>query len=291
MNVAVLALLYAAIYWGIVWYPARALEEAGMVGLWFTITSSGSALVLLTLLRGVDWRALLKGSPALWVFMLAAAWANVAFILAIIQDTVLRVMILFYLSPLWAVLLGRWLLHEKLNVITLWMLGLGLGGAVVMLWQPDMLKDQLGMGDFLAITAGFAFALMNVMVRKLAHVPVVLRTQLAWIGGILLGLLLLPVMQAPLPPVSTMDVWLVAAAIGIAGLLFATLATIYGVSRMPVQRSSVIMLFEVVVGASSAWWLAGEAIVGREWVGGAMVIAAGLVAVFAAEKQQQGVKV
>jgi len=40
----------------------------------------------------------------------------------------------------------------------------------------------------------------------------------------------------------------------------------------------VIMLFEVLVGALSAWWLAGETLGLREWLGGAMIIGGGLVA-------------
>ena len=67
--------------------------------------------------------------------------------------------------------------------------------------------------------------------------------------------------------------------------LLATLAVVYAVSRMPVQRSSVIMLFEIVVGAVSAWLVAGETLGLREWIGGAMIIAAGVLAVHLHEEE------
>jgi len=53
---------------------------------------------------------------------------------------------------------------------------------------------------------------------------------------------------------------------------------------MPVQRSSVIMLFELVIGALSAWWLAGEAVSGQEWIGGTLILAAAMIAIFREEE-------
>lgn len=71
--------------------------------------------------------------------------------------------------------------------------------------------------------------------------------------------------------------------LGLLGFLASTLAVTYGVSHMPVQRSSVIMLFELIVGAASAWWLANEAVTAQEWIGGALILAAALIAIFKEE--------
>ena len=54
---------------------------------------------------------------------------------------------------------------------------------------------------------------------------------------------------------------------------------VYGVSSMPVQRSAVIMLFELVVSAASSWWLAGETMVLAEWLGGGLILSAALIAI------------
>ena len=53
-----LALLYAATFWGLVWYPARWLEQAGVAGLWQTLVSYGSALAVMMLARGFPLRGL-----------------------------------------------------------------------------------------------------------------------------------------------------------------------------------------------------------------------------------------
>ena len=276
---ALLALLLASGYWGFVWYPVRLLEDVGMGGLWQVLTSYGSALVVLTLVRGMRLRTLTGHvADCLWL-ILAAGWTNVAFLLAVIDGEVVRVLILFYLSPLWAALLGRWLLGEPLGLHTAAMLILGLTGTVVMLWQPAALESGINRADWLGLSAGFAFALANVMTRRLRALGDVLKTQLSWIGVVAVSLSWLLLEGASWPRAPAVG-WLGAIGLGVFGFLFMTLAVVYAVSRMPVQRSSVIMLFEIVVGAVSAWWLAGEAMGWREWLGGLMIVGAGLIAVY-----------
>ena len=275
----VLALLLGAVFWGFVWYPVRELGHMGLSGVWQAGVSYGSALLLLVLLRGLRLRGISQRPLDVFWLVLASGWTNVAFLLAVMQDEVVRVLIFFYLSPLWAVLLGRWLLGERIRPVTAWMLGLGLGGAAVMLWQPNILSTPVGTADLLALSSGFAFAMTNVMTRRLHHLGTTTKTQLAWIGVVLVCVVMITVERPQLPPVAP-AVWVGAVLLGIGGFMFVTLAIVYAVSRMPVQRSSVIMLFEIVVGATSAWLLAGETIDGREWIGGAMILTAGLVAVF-----------
>ena len=48
----------------------------------------------------------------------------------------------------------------------------------------------------------------------------------------------------------------------------------YGVSYMPVHRSAVILLFELVAGAVSQQLLTDEILSQREWIGGAIIVTA-----------------
>ena len=170
------ALLYAASFWGFVWYPVRMLEELGMSGLWQTLVAYSAALLVLSLVRGFSLTTLAgHGQHAAWL-TLSSGWTNVAFLLAVIDGEVVRVLILFYLSPLWAVLLSRWLLAEPIRPHTGLMLGLGLAGAAVMLWQPNALDSPANTADWLALSAGFAFALTNVMTRRMRVVSDQLKT-------------------------------------------------------------------------------------------------------------------
>ena len=48
-------------------------------------------------------------------------------------------------------------------------------------------------------------------------------------------------------------------------------------ARIPANRASIIMLFEIVVTALSAWLFAGETPGPREWAGGACIVLASVL--------------
>jgi drug/metabolite transporter (DMT)-like permease len=216
--------------------------------------------------------------------VIAAGWTNVAFVLAVLEGEVLRVLLLFYLSPIWTTLLGRWLLHEPLNWRTWLMLGLGVGGALVMLWDPAVGRVPLNRADLLAASAGLAFALNNVMTRRITGLGVRAKTHLAWLGVVIVssGFVLV---QSPELPQAPSVAWFGTMLLGVGGFMLSTLAVVYGVTHMPVQRSAVIMLFELVVGAVSAWLLAAEIVSMREWLGGALIMMAAVIAILQGERQ------
>ncbi len=276
-RLPVFALLFSAAYWGMVWYPLRLLEHAGLSGAWQTLVSYAAAVAVYLPLargRGHAWRT---DPGGLLVLGLAAGWANLAFVLALLDGTVVRVILLFYLSPLWATLLARWLVGEAIYRRTWLTLPLGLLGAGLMLWDPaSELPVPRDTSDWLALSAGFGFALGNVQARRMQAVAVSTKTLAAWLGVVGLSILALLWRAEGLPEVEPLA-WPGAAALGVCGFLTATLATVYGVTHLPAQRSAVIMLFEILVGALTAWWWAGESLNAREWLGGAMIIAAGLV--------------
>ena len=279
----VLALLFAASFWGVVWYPSRILEGMGMHGAWLVLVSYAAAFLVFSPFVRFSIRGLRRQPWEALMLVLSAGWTNVAFVLAVLEGEVVRVVLLFYLSPIWTVLLGRWLLHELLDGYTWVMLGLGIGGAIVMLWDPAIGHVPLNRADLLAASAGLAFAVNNVMTRRITEMGIRAKTHLAWFGVIIIATLFVSFQSPALPNVAPVA-WAGAIALGIGGFMLSTLAVMYGVTHMPVQRSAVIMLFELVVGAISAWWLAGEAIVGREWLGGGLILGAALIAILQEER-------
>lgn len=68
-------------------------------------------------------------------------------------------------------------------------------------------------------------------------------------------------------------------------IIIMTSTVLYGVTHMPVYRSAVILLFELVAAAVSAQWLSDEVISGKEWVGGSMIMLAGYLSARALMKQ------
>lgn len=269
----VLSLLLAATLWGVIWYPLRLLEDHGLSGLWSTLVSYASALLVASPLLVMRRGELGRQPLPLALLLLAAGWTNVAFVLAVIEGPVVRVLLLFYLSPVWTVLLGWIVLHERLTLTSLGVLMLALTGAVIMLWDPSLGAPwPAGRADWLAVSAGAAFAVNNVCIRQLQQVSLAVKSVVSWVGVVLVAALGLWFTGTASPPVVTAGVWWSAAALGVFGFLVMTLAVQHGVTHMPVQRSAVILLFELVAGAVSAWWLAGEALVLKEWIGGGLIV-------------------
>jgi len=278
----VLSLLLSATLWGLVWYPLRLLEGQGLQGLWLTLASYAAALVvgLVWLWRGRhDWRA----QPLVLLLMtLAVGWCNVAFVLAILDGTVMRVLLLFYLSPLWALVLGWVFLEEHPGSSGLVVFVLAIAGAVTMLWDAEMgmpwPRDE---ADWLAASSGFAFAFSNVMVRKMHSVSMQTKSSASWLGVVLVAACWILLVDAAVPQVA-LSTWTGAALLGWFGFVVMTLAVIYGVSHMPVHRSAVILLFELVVGAVSSLLLTDERLLLQEWLGGGLIL---IAAYFAALKE------
>ncbi len=273
----VACLLFSATLWGVFWYPLRVLDQNGLVGLWSTFIIYGAALTisipaLWSKRRGFQ-------EPALLLYLACASgWTNVAFILAVIEGNVVRVLLLFYLAPIWTVILGKYFLGETLSPLSRFTLGLAMTGAVIMLWDPSSaLPWPRDATDWLAISAGFAFAVSNVLVRKTQQVSVWIKAIVAWWGVVVLAGIIIVVTTLPVPAVYP-GVILSAVGIGAIGIVLMTLAVIYGVSHMPVHRSAIILLFELVAGALSAQWLTDEVVQPNEWLGGAMIIIAAVVA-------------
>ena len=274
-RVAVSALLTGALVWGLIWYPYRVLRDAGIDGIVASTATYGVALVLgLFFFR----RSLGKFTPSwpLFWLALAAGGCNLGYVLATLTGEVMRVLLLFYLAPLWTVLLSRVLLGERLNRFGVFVVALSLTGALTMLWHPQIgWPVPQDSADWFGLGAGFSFALFNVLSRRTHGVSIELKSLAAFFGVVLLGIvfLLAGIGHVQMPGQSS--VWLLIFILG-GVLVAANLIVQYGLARVAANRAIVIMLSEVGFAALGSWLLADEALGLREWAGGAMIIAASL---------------
>jgi drug/metabolite transporter (DMT)-like permease len=274
----VLSLLFTATLWGIVWYPLRLLESRGLGGLWSALISYSAALTVCLWVFITERRSLRENLLSLFLLGLSAGWCNVAFIMAVLDGTVVRVLLLFYLSPFWAVCLGWLLLDERMDGRTLLVFVAAVGGALVMLWDERIgLPWPHGASDWLAVSSGFTFALSNVIVRRLQAASTWLKAVATWLGVLVVAGIWIAAGHTPIPVVDA-GTFLGAIVLGVVGFLVMTLTVQYGVARMPVHRSAVILLFELVAGAVSSLLLTDETVLPREWLGGAMIVAAAWLA-------------
>lgn len=286
---AVLALVFNAFTWGISWWPFRQLAAHGLHPLWLTSMIFSVAVLLLLVTRPAALGVLLR-TPVLWVLVLAAGLTNACFNWAVSIGDVVRVVLLFYLMPLWTVLLSRWLLNERISARGALRVALALSGAMVVLWpvtepgQPAPSGLQLlphSLADGLALLGGFSFALNNVMLRREAQRSESARALAMFGGGALVSLLLAVTLTqaglAALPPPPALG-W-VLAMLGLAlWFLSSNLTLQYGAARLPANTTSVIMISEVFFASASALALGAGTLGGREALGGLMILGGALLA-------------
>lgn len=258
--------------WGVIWYPMRLLEAQGLAGVWLTLILYATALIASL---PFTYRALTEFARRpglLLLFMLASGWTNIAFVEAALTGNILRVLLLFYLSPLWAVLLGWLMLRERLERGALFSLLLAMSGALIMLWNPRLGAPwPHGSADWFALTAGFAFAFSNVLARKMDDISTSARSIGVWAGVVLLAIPMLVFLDIETPYL-TSKVIAASVALGLFGILVMTALMQYGVARLPVYRTAILTLIELVVGAVSQQLLTEEVVSVREWAGGLLIL-------------------
>lgn len=271
-HLPALSILLGASMWGVIWYPMRLLEAHGLAGVWLTLIIYATALIASL---PFTYRALAEFAHRpglLLLFMLTSGWTNIAFVEAALSGNILRVLLLFYLSPLWAVVLGWLILRERLERAALFSLLLAMSGALIMLWNPHLGAPwPHGGADWFALSAGFAFALSNVLARKMDEISTSARSIGVWAGVVLVALPMLVFLDIETPYL-TGKLIAGSVALGLFGILIMTVVMQYGVTRLPVYRTAILTLIELVVGAVSQQLLTDEIVSTREWGGGALIL-------------------
>jgi drug/metabolite transporter (DMT)-like permease len=281
---AVGALVVNAFVWGLSWWPLRQLQSAGLHPLWSTVIMYCFALVVVLSFKPKAWQGLVK-HPLLWLLLLASGLTNVGFNWAVSISDVVRVLILFYLMPAWAVILAWLLLGERPTRNALWRLLLAFVGVMVVLIPANVQTESLtfSFADALSLGGGFSFALTNVLLNRLGNTPSEARMFAMFSGGALLALFagLAGMTQGwvnAMPAVSGSWVWM-AAGLSLA-FLCGNVALQYGAARLRSSTTSVVMLTEIVFGSLSAVALGAAVLDTRTLIGGGLIILAAALAAF-----------
>ncbi len=297
----VLALLVNAFVWGVSWWPFRHLQAMGLHPLWATTFIYVLSAAAITAWRPGALRQVAT-QPALWLIFIASGTTNATFNWAVSIGDVVRVVLLFYLMPLWALLLARVILKERLTRASIGRVVLALAGAALVLAQGAAdgdtgplagplaglltLIDRLRLPDLLALLGGFAFALNNVMLKREAAQPDEGRALAMFLGGaVVAGLTAAALSTAGAAgsagvhwPVDAVD-W----ALPAFGLAFAFLGSNlclqYGAARLSATATAVVMPCEVLFAALTSVWWGGATLHASVLVGGALILVATLASV------------
>jgi drug/metabolite transporter (DMT)-like permease len=275
-----LAILASTLLWGTLWIPLRALDHAGLGGAWATTT--GFTIPLLCLLPGAFLRRqrIVAGGRSLLGTGLLAALGISLYAQGLLRGEVARVILLFYLMPVWSTLLAWWILGHSITRGRILTIALGLTGMVAVFGGDHDLPLPRTPADWMGLLSGFCWGWSLVRLRRTEDTA---SFDEVFVQFVMLGpsFFLLTLVSGTGSPslrdavISTRTIeWL--SLFGLIWMPSAIWLTLYGSSRIDPARAAILLMFEVVVGLVSAAILANEPISASELLGAALILAAGV---------------
>ncbi len=276
------AIAVAGAVWGLYWIPVRHMQAEGVGAVWFTLGLFVVALVLFlpVVVRYPAARTVL--TPRMLVTGLLTGGAFVLYTVSIVLTEVVAAILLFYMSPVWATVLGWVLLGERFTVSRLAALALGLGGLWVVLGSESGMPLPRNAGDWCAFAAGVMWALGTLRVHQDAATSSAAHAVALFVGGtvVIVVVALLPDVAGPAPAVTAP-----AAAI-ILGMAVVSVTSswgiLWGARLLSPGRAGLLLMMEVITGLASAAVLVDEPFGTAQVVGSVLIAGAVLVEVLPA---------
>jgi drug/metabolite transporter (DMT)-like permease len=283
------ALVVNAFVWGVSWWPFRQLSALGLHPLWATAVIYAFSAAAIVAWRPGALRQLAT-EPALWLVFLAAGTTNASFNWAVSIGDVVRVVLLFYLMPLWTLLLARLVLNEPLTRVAIARVVLAMAGAALVLCSGAQAsgpvsapRGGLPLAEILALLGGFAFAVNNVMIRRQAARPQEGRALAMFVGGSVVAGASAAALSAgaaasvawPVAP----GAWLLPATGLALAFMVSNLCLQYGAARLTAATTAIVMSSEVLFAALTAVWWGGATLHASVLAGGGLILAAALMSV------------
>lgn len=290
LSLPVWVLLISSVGWGLTWLPLHYFESRGLSGpsMVFIIFLSAMVVLLPIMLRQrKQWIGALHHMALIALF---GGFANLLFQNALFYGDVVRVMILFYLLPIWSVLGGRIFLGEKIDTLRWITLLAAISGGFLILGGFEVFKAPPSWIDLMAIGSGFAFAMNNLVFRASPELPLGSKVG-AMFSGVVFFMGIYLVFSPGIPWSLETDVIGYAALYGIAWLTLITFGTQWGVTHLEAGRASIIIVMELVVAVVSAVIILGQSLSPAEIMGALLVIAAAIIEGFREQAGEQELSV
>lgn len=281
---SILAFISAA-FWGLYWYPLRMIEDAGIPAAWATLAIYLTPLLFLLPLCFVRRASILKNWRSLTIIGAIIGAALACYATAFLHTTVLRTVLLFYMTPVWSTLLGIIFLHEKNNVRRWLAMAVGFGGLALMLSNSgDTAPQPFGFGDITALLSGIMWGAGTVLIKKSPDIDSIDIVPTQYFFAMLVSGLFLIFgsvdAAGPIPPVSA---WLAALPPILGFYILIIIPTIFICIRaaqvLSPGRVGILMMSEVLIAGITAPLLAGETLSGTEWLAAGLILLAGIIEV------------
>ena len=274
--------LATGMFWGIYWLPVRAIADLGLDGAWGT-----GAITLAAVLFLLPFALAKKGAlrEANLVGVASVALGGGAFALysiGFLYGKVALVVLLWFFSPVWSVLIAKYLLRWQVPKLRLIAIAVGLCGLFIMLGGDGGIPVPGSLGEWMAFVGGLLWALATAGMRLKSQLPPAPAALLFALGAAATSFLFAPFLE-PVPTVAPSDLSTMAVNVLLTGGLWwgaSIAALMWATVRLDPARVGILLMTEVIFGAVTAAIFAGESLSPSEMIGGSLVILCGLLEVW-----------
>ena len=276
---AKLACLYAGAVWGLFWIPLRALEEAGINGLWITVVYFLIPTICLIPVVILRWQHVKEGGVSLQITTMLSGGALLLYSTSIVYTDVVRAILLFYLTPIWATILARIFLGDLITPSRVIAMVLAILGMLTIFGLGARFPIPQNIGDWLGIGSGFLWAVAMVRIRMSeSHSAIELTAgffqwSLIFSSGaaFLLATSQMPDIEQILPALPLLLIFMALL------VLPGTYASLLGPKYLSPGIVGLLFMTEIIVGAISVALLAGEPFGIRELIGVLLIAGASML--------------
>tara|TARA_B000000557_G_scaffold159775_1_gene129520 strand:- start:1678 stop:2577 length:900 start_codon:yes stop_codon:yes gene_type:complete len=276
-----LIIVVSSCAWGLYWLPLRSIEQSGIVGSWSIVLVNACPLIILVPLIFFNLDKFKKyPKPILFAgIMIGAAFTFYAN--GLVQTSVIRATLLFYLSPIWSTIIGIIWLNERLTIARVISIIVALIGIILLLYDfRNQETAMLNFGDFSSILSGLFWALGASILKKWSKLPIIPLTAIVYFSTTSLSILLaIIVYKAPIPSLALIGQNFSTAFIWSVIVLLPSFCIIFRISQILFPgRVGILMMSEVAVAVISAKiLLPEEQMVILQWIGASAILLAGVV--------------
>ena len=284
-----LALVVSAAAWGLYWFPLRTIENFGVSGAWSVVFFNACPLIVLLPIFVFNLKTL---AGQVWPTMLAALMIGFAFTMyanGLVETTIVRATLLYYLTPVWSTMIGVIWLSERLTKSRIVSIAVAFLGLLLLLSaDAESAKYPLNIGDLYSFLSGVFWAIGIATLNRWSKIPILPLATFIFISttGISAFFAIIFNVDA-LPTFAMMSAAFPTAAFWSIVVLLPSFCIIFRVSQFLFPgRVGILTMSEAVVAiVSAAILVPEETMTWLQWLGAVAILSAGLIEILLGYKK------